>query len=208
VSLVNLLPPEIRQRQQTRKITFLVAAGGVALVLVILFVFVLATQALKGVNGDIEDQTAANAALQAQIAELQRFADLQNEAAAKQALLSTVFANELSFSGALIDVSRVIPADAYLTSLTVTVNPTTALTPTGASTGIIGTIAFTGVGASPESVATLLSRLESIRGWVNPFVSSVSHPEQSNTVDFSGTVDLTDDALTPRGRTGSAGGAP
>jgi Tfp pilus assembly protein PilN len=207
MSLVNLLPPEIRQRQQTRKVAFLIAAGGVALLLLIFFVYLLETQSLSGVNADVDDQTALNANLQVQIADLQRFADLQNEAAAKQALLSLVFADELSFSGALRDVSRVIPSDAYLTSLTITVTPTTtAVEPTGVSTGIIGTIAFSGTGATPDSVAALLTRLENVRGWVNPFVSTVTHPESGNIVEFAGTVDLTVDALTQRGRSAIAGG--
>lgn len=205
MSNVNLLPPDIRQRQQTRKVAFLIAAGGVALLLVVLFVYLLATQSLSGVNADIEDQAAANAALQGQIAELQRFADLQAEASAKQALLDSVFADELSFSGALLDVSRVIPSDAYLTSMTITVNPTILAPPTGVSAGIIGTIAFSGKGATPESVAALLTQLENVKGWVNPFVTTVTHPESGGIVEFAGTADLTLDALTQRGRDAIAG---
>jgi len=206
MSQVNLLPPDIRQRQQTRKVAFLIAAGGVALLLLILFVYLLETRSLAGVNDDIETQAAENAGLQGQIAELQKFADLQNAAAAKQALLSSVFADELSFSGALLDVSRVIPPDAFLTSLTITVNPVATVAPTGVSTGIIGTLAFSGTGASPDSVAALLTQLEKVKGWVNPFVTSVTHPEDGNVVDFAGTVDLTLDALTQRGRAAVAAG--
>ena len=207
MSQVNLLPPDIRQRQQTRKVAFLIAAAGVALLLLVLFVYLLETQSLKGVNEDIEAQTARNADLQAQITELQRFADLQDEAAAKQLLLSSVFANELSFSGAMLDVSRVIPSDAFLTSLTITLN--SAGTPTGETTAIVGTIAFSGEGASAETVATLLGRLENVKGWVNPFVSSVARPGLGDLVQFTGTVDLTVDALTQRGQEGAvAAGAP
>lgn len=207
MSNVNLLPPDIRQRQQTRKVAFLIAAGGVALLLVILFVYLLETRSLSGVNEDIEAQARRNADLQGQIAELQRFADLQNEAAEKQALLNSVFADELSFSGALLDVSRVIPSDAFLTSLTITVNPSSVTAPTGVSTGIIGTISFSGRGASPVSVATLLTRLENVKGWVNPFVTTVTRSSDANIVEFAGTVDLTPDALTQRGRDAVAGTA-
>jgi Tfp pilus assembly protein PilN len=202
VSQVNLLPPDIRQRQQTRRVAFLIAAAGVALLLLVLFVYLLQTQSLKGVNDDIEAQTAKNADLQAQITELQHFADLQDEAAAKQQLLSSVYANELSFSGAMQDVSSVIPSDAFLTSLTITLNP--AGIATGESTSILGTIAFSGEGASTETVATLLGRLENVKGWVNPFVSSVARPGAGDNVQFTGTVDLTVDALTQRGQEGAS----
>jgi Tfp pilus assembly protein PilN len=201
VSQVNLLPPDIRQRQQTRRVAFLIAAAGVALLLLVLFVYLLQTQSLNGVNDDIEAQTAKNADLQAQITELQHFADLQDEAAAKQQLLSSVFAYELSFSGAMQDVSSVIPSDAFLTSLTITLNP--AGIATGESTSIVGTIAFSGEGASTETVATLLGRLENVKGWVNPFVSSVARPGLGDNVQFTGTVDLTVDALTQRGKEGA-----
>ena len=48
---------------------------------------------------------------------MQQYATLQTEAESAQALLTTVYANELSFSGVLLDLSRVIPSDAALTSL-------------------------------------------------------------------------------------------
>lgn len=200
MSQVNLLPPEIRQRQQTRRVAFLIAAGGIALLLVILFVYLLESNSLSGVNDDIEAQNGINAGLQGQIADLQRFQDLQTEADAKKLLLSTVFADELSFSGALVDFSKVIPPDAYLTSLTITVNPV-GTAPEGEPTTIVGSIAFSGQGASADTVATLLTRLE-FDGWVNPFVTTVTRPGTGDIVQFTGTVDLTVDALTERGREG------
>lgn len=203
MSLVNLLPPDIRQRQQTRRVAFLIAAAGIGVLLLVVFVYLLEGQSLSSVRGDIEDQQAQNANLQTDIAALQKYADLQAEADAKQELLAAVFADELSFSGALVDVSRVIPSDAVLTSLTITVNPTAATTPTGTPGTILGTIAFTGEGANAESVATLLGRLENVRGWVNPFVTSVARPGLGDIVQFTGTVDITVDALTPRGREGA-----
>ncbi|HEY7399799.1 MAG TPA: hypothetical protein VH989_02755, partial [Actinomycetota bacterium] len=156
------------------------------------------------VRSDIEDQQGQNADLQTQIAALQKYADLQAEADAKQQLLAAVFADELSFSGAMVDVSRVIPSDAFLTSLTITVNPAATTATTGTPGAIVGTIAFAGEGANAESVAALLTRLENVRGWVNPFVTSVARPGLGDIVQFTGTVDLTVDALTPRGREGAA----
>jgi Tfp pilus assembly protein PilN len=202
MSLVNLLPPDIRQRQQTRRVAFLIAAAGIGVLLLVVFAYLLEVQSLSSVRGDIEDQQAQNANLQTSIAALQKYADLQTEADAKQQLLAAVFADELSFSGALVDVSRVIPSDAVLTSLTITVNPAASAT-TGVPGTILGTIAFTGEGANAESVAALLGRLENVRGWVNPFVTSVARPGLGDIVQFTGTVDLTVDALTPRGREGA-----
>jgi Tfp pilus assembly protein PilN len=207
VSQVNLLPPEIRQRQQTRRVTFLVIAGGAIALLLIVFVYLLQARSLASVNDQINAQQAINTGLNGQIADLQRFQDLQDQANAKKALLTTVFANEVSFSGALFDVSRVIPSDAYLTSLSITISPPAAPTLGQTPTGIIGSIAFAGQGLDADTVATLLTRLDGVKGWVNPYVTSVTKTGTGSVVTFTGTVDLTTASLTPRGagRTGGSG---
>jgi Tfp pilus assembly protein PilN len=203
VSQVNLLPPEIRQRQQTRRVTFAVLAGGAVVLLLIVFFYLLQSRQLANVNDQIDAQRGFNAGLNAQIADLQRFQDLQDQADAKKQLLSTVFANEVSVSGLLLDMSRVMPSDAYLTSLTITTTPAAAPAPGETPTGIVGSIAFAGQGLDADTVATLLTRLDGVKGWVNPFVTSVARPGTASVVTFTGTVDLTTDALTPRGRQGA-----
>jgi len=203
VSQVNLLPPEIRQRQQTRRVTFAVLAGGAIALLLIVFFYLLQARELANVNDQIDAQQRFNAGLNAQISDLQRFEVLQQQADAKKQLLSTVFANEVSLSGLLLDMSRVMPSDAYLTSLTITTTPAAAPAPGETPTGIVGSIAFSGQGLDADTVATLLTRLDGVKGWVNPFVTSVARPGTTSVVTFTGTVDLTTDALTPRGRQGA-----
>jgi len=205
VSQVNLLPPEIRERQRTRRVTLAVLSGGAIALLLIVFFYLLQARQLANVNDQIDAQRRFNEGLNAQIADLHRFQDLQNQATAKKDLLSTVFANEVSFSGALLDLSRVLPPDAYLTSFTITITPPAPSTPGETPSGIIGTIAFTGQGLDPDTVATLLTRLDGVKGWVNPFVTAVSKPGPSTVTTFTGTVDLTTDALTPRGAQGASG---
>ena len=205
MSQVNLLPPEIRERQQTRRVTFAVLAGGAIALLLIVFFYLLQSRQLANVNDQIDAQRRFNEGLNAQIADLQRFQDLQNQAAAKKDLLSAVFANEVSLSGALLDMSRVMPSDAYLTSFTVTITPPAPATPGETPSGIVGTISFAGQGLDPDTVATLLTRLDGVKGWVNPFVTSVNKPGPSTVSTFTGTVDLTSDALTTRGAQGASG---
>jgi Tfp pilus assembly protein PilN len=204
MSQVNLLPPEVLQDLKTRRTTLLVvAAGGVVMALIILF-YMLQVGALGDVQGDIEAQEASNATLSQEIADLQKFEDLQVEAQAKQDLLQAAFADEVSFSGMLMDLSRVIPPDAYLTTFTAQVTAAAAteapVVDTAAVTGFVGTLAADGQGSGVESVATWLTRLEQLRGWVNPWVSSVTAAEGTSGVSFSTGVDLTPEVLTDRGR--------
>ncbi len=120
MSQVNLLPPELLARQKTRRLTsMIVGAGAILLALLIAFWF-LQTQKLAGVNDDIAAQNAVNAELQQEIDSLAEAQALQAEAASKQQLLSEAYAGEVSFSQMLMDMSRVIPSDAYLASLDAT----------------------------------------------------------------------------------------
>jgi Tfp pilus assembly protein PilN len=214
MSQVNLLPPELLARQKTRRLTSLIILGGAAGVLLLLVFWFLQGQKLSDVNEQIAAQNATNAGLQAQIDDLSEFQALQQEATQKQALLAQAYAGEVSFSGLLMDMSRVIPSDAYLTSLTIVLADTStgtggAAPPTGAATtgSLIGTISTEGQAAGIESLANWLTRLESVQGWVNPWMASIIETAAgSRLYDFTSGVDLSSEALTARGQEGSTGG--
>lgn len=203
---VNLLPPEIRQRTQTRKLTFMVIGAGVVLLVLMAFFYVVTSANLSRVNEDIAAQETRNAQLNSEIAGLQEFAALQTEAQAKQALLTAAFANEVSFSGILLDLSRVIPSDAYLTTFAAQVTPpatttTPATTVPVSATPLIGTMTAAGEGSGADSLASWITRLESVKGWVNPWISTFSETTpDSDRFTFNSGADLTSDVLTDRAR--------
>jgi Tfp pilus assembly protein PilN len=201
VSQVNLLPPDILAAQRQRRLAGVVALAGVGVIGLILVFYVLQLGSLAGVNDDIEAAEQNNAGLQRDIENLQEFEDLSAEAQAQQQLLNEVFADEISFSGLLMDISRVIPSDAALTSLT-----TAAQEPTPASGGttlLVGRIDVAGIALDYESIASWLMRLERVRGWVNPWVTSIADPE-TGPITFTSGVDLTTAVVTERGQ--QAGG--
>ena len=115
---VNLLPPEILQRERTRRLTGLVALVGALVVLLILALWVVETLDLSNTSDQLAAQEATNATLQSQVQGLQRYAETQSELATKQALVAKVYKNEISWSGVLGDLSNVVPDNAYLQSLT------------------------------------------------------------------------------------------
>jgi Tfp pilus assembly protein PilN len=206
VSQVNLLPPEILQRQVLRRRTTMIAIlGGVVVLAVLLFYFVQTTR-LSGVEDDIAAQEATNASITAQIAGLQEFATLQATAQAKSNLLASAYANEISFSGLLMDMSRVIPSDAYLDTFAIATQApdqgAAAVTePSGTQLPVfVGTIQSGGKGLSVETLATYLTRLESVKGWVNPWMNALTKETDSNSYSFTAGVDLTDAVVTPRGK--------
>jgi Tfp pilus assembly protein PilN len=214
VSQVNLLPPELLARQKQRRLTNFIIGGGVVGLLLLLGFWFLQSQKLSDVNDQIAAQNAINAGLQAQITELSEYQALQEEAVQKEALLAQAYAGEVSFSGLLMDVSRVIPSDAYLTALNMLLTQTapgtdgTAAPTGGAAAGtLIGTISADGQAAGMESLASWLTRLESVEGWVNPWLTSIQETATgSRLFTFASGVDLSSDSMTARGEEGLSGG--
>lgn len=213
MSQVNLLPPEIRQRQAVRRTTTTVVAAGLGVLVLIGIFYLLQIQRLSSAQDELAAQQARNAALERQIQDLQRFAALQEELAAKEQLLAAVYENEVSWSGALLDVSRVIPDPSYLTNLTGQITATGATT-TGevpATTGgtpettLIGNMTFEGVADQTQTIADWLIRLEQIKGWVNAWVNTTQENVPSSGIyTFTNGLDLTQQAATARGQEAEA----
>ena len=205
MSQVNLLPPDILQAQHYRRLTSLVFLGGIVLIVLVFGFYLLQANKLSGVNDDIATQNANNASIQASVAEKQKFADLQAKAQAKQQLLSSAFAGEASFSALLMDFSRVIPSDAFVDSLALQIAEPTAATGgvapvEGTVAGLIGTITGSGTAESVDSLSVFLTRLEQVKGWVNPWIATVSQNTELDGYDYSLSVDLTDEVVTDRGK--------
>lgn len=205
MSQVNLLPPDILQAQRYRRVTSGVILAGIVLLVIVFGFYLLQGNKLSGVQDEIEAQDATNASIQAGIAEKQKFADLQAAAQAQQQLLDAAYAGEVSFSALLMDFSRVIPSDAYVDSLAVqieTAAPVDAATGEAATAGLIGTLTGGGQAVSIDTLSVFLTRLEQVKGWVNPWMSTVSRNDDVNGYDYSMSVDLTDEVLTERGKGG------
>lgn len=208
MSQVNLLPPELRQKQAVRRRTMLAAGAGAGVLALIVLFYFFQTMRLSSAQDELTAQEQTNGQLNAQIAELQPYAQLQATLAAKQGLVDVLYVNEVSWASVLLDVSRVIPDESYLTNLTgqitaptgtqVGAAPTTELVP-----DMIGNVSFSGVALETETIASWLTRLEDIQGWVNPWVNNAQETgELTRIYTFEGAVDLTVEATTDRGSGG------
>lgn len=207
MSQVNLLPPELRERQAIRRTTSLVVAAGLAALALIGIFYFFQVQRLSQVQSDLEAQQSRNAQLESEIASLREFAALQAELASKELLVAEIFVNEVSWSSALLDVSRVIPDTSYLTNLTGQITATIAgevvTEPTGGTpeTTLVGNMTFAGVANQTETIATWITRLEEVQGWVNAWVNSAQEDAPGSRIyTFSNGLDLTQEAVTERGQ--------
>jgi Tfp pilus assembly protein PilN len=181
-------------------LTFIVVAAGFGVIALIGLFYFTQTQGLADAQDDLAAQEERNAVLRTQIQELQAFADLQAELAAKQDLVASLFVNEVSWSSALLDVSRVIPDASFLTNLTGQVQTGTTTDPTVPVVGdLIGTITFQGVARETGTIATWLVKLEQVEGWVNAWVTNAQESAPfSRIYTFASGLDLTIEAATER----------
>jgi Tfp pilus assembly protein PilN len=203
VSQVNLLPPELLERQARKGRTRLVVVAGCAVLGVIALFYVLQIFRLSSAKSDLEAQQARNDQLSAQIASLQRYAALQQELKDKQGMLDGILANQYLWSTALNDLSRVIPDDAAISSFNGQITSTTGTpaggtitTVTGTNPDVVGQMNFSGTALDIRTVATWLNQLTSVKGWVDAQVGSITQ-QTGDIYTFDSTVQITRDALSP-----------
>lgn len=203
MSQVNLLPPEIRQKAKVRNQAILVAIAGAALVGFVIVLAVLQGVALRDVNSDLNAQVSYNASVTDQINDLQSFQDLATQLDTQQQIVDAAMAYEVSWSSALRDLQLVLPDYMSVATFTgsVTANTTTPpVIPTGGGPGIIGNIAVGGSSTGSLRLARWLSKLDEFKGWGNPWMASATRTVDSDVWVFSTTIDVFEDAATPRGQ--------
>ena len=201
MSQINLLPPDILQGQRYRRLTLTVLAAGALILALIIIFFLVQVGRLGSVDDDIEAKQTTNSQLQGQIDSLQKYDDLQVQAQQAQSQLDAAYAGEVSFSGMLMDLSRVIPSDAYLNTFSATITGPPPATGGTTTTPLIGTMTTGGEAIGFDSLSIWLTRLELVQGWVNPWMPSIAADTTvPNAYTFTTSVDLTQDVETPRGR--------
>lgn len=204
---INLLPPEIRERQRARRRTMAVVLVGIILLGALGAFYFLQVMRLGRAERDLAAQQQENARLQAEIAQLQRFDELVRELEATRELLDGLLADRVLWSGVLRDVSLVIPGRAWLTGLTGTIGDVAVTAPEAPEApveggALVGQVSFNGFAFEHPDVALWLSRLEDVRGFVNPWLSTSTKTVIGPTevVQFTSSVDLSEQALERRGQ--------
>jgi Tfp pilus assembly protein PilN len=203
---VNLLPTGVREKQKSRTVTAAVVAAGLGVVALLGFVYVLQNARLTSAQHKLEAQQTVNGKLQTQIAGLQEFATLKSQVAAGEALVQTLQSQEVLWSGVLRDVSMVIPNQAWLSSMTASINTASTASQvagsgSAAAIGPVATIQFQGYAFTHVVVAQWLTRVAQVNGWVNAWLtSSDKSATGTDQVQWTGTIDLTPDATSNGGK--------
>ena|ERR1041385_2547237 len=191
---VNLLPREVRTRRRVRRVTAAAVGAVGAVVVLLLVVFVLQSTRLHQVDGQLGAAQSLNSGLQSKVAQLQKYEDLKNNVAARQAIVDGLLHQQVLWSQVLTDMSTVMPDGVFLTSLTGSLQAATGTV--GTAGALVGNISLQGTALDYPDLTSLLRRLQGVDGWVNPWVSQATRSvlDDQRVVQFTATVDLSPDA--------------
>ena len=208
---IDLLPVSYVERRKERRSISLVILVGALLVLALIAWFFLLRSQISTAQDELAAVQAQNLQLEGQIAELQRFADLDAEVKAKKTALQTVFAGDLDWPAILTEIAMVSPGDVWLENLTSSAGSTEGAAPVPSETNAIrlskkaavGRISFTAHSAScMPGVAKWLIRLATVdefeAAWIGSAGEVDTRPGCEPPVDFSSTVELNEKALSRR----------
>ncbi len=206
---IDLLPPAYVQRKKERNALLLVAVAAIVVVLLLLgWWFWLGLQ-ISDANTDLARVQQTNEELDAQIQELQRFVELQNEVDAKRAALQTVMAGDVDWPGVLAEIAMVLPGEVWLTNLTASAGITEGFTavPTEESPIPIsdlepfGRIQFQGSSLTMPGVAKWMLRLEGVDSFFATYLQNATAEEATEgqqTFAFQTSIELSDEASSRR----------
>lgn len=216
VPRVNLLPQEIADAANFRKLQYKLGLAVAASLGVVGALFIVATGQVTSAQGDLDAATANTAALQQQVAELAEIPRVFGQVSAAEAQLTTAMGDEVRWSFYLTDLSLTIPDDVGMTTMSiqqvrtpVEPPPGTVVGP-GAESGAqsvlgnpgIATVTFEGQAASQDDVAAFLDSLAKQKTYLDPYFTNATVTDDADSgqevVTFSATTTVTDEAKSGR----------
>lgn len=206
---IDLLPVAyVQRRKERRNITLIVVAGMLVALFLVVWYFMLRGQ-ISNARDELATIQSRNQVLEGQIAELQRFAELDAEVKAKRTALQTVFAGDIDWPSVMTSIAMVTPGEVWLSGLQANGSAVAdaAAVPTGefalTQKTTVGRLAFTANSAScMPGVAKWLVRMASVEefdaAWIGSAAEADSRPGCEPPVIFDSTLELNEKALSHR----------
>lgn len=206
---IDLLPPVYEERRRQRRNIVSVFVAGLLILLLLLGWWLFLGMQINDAEDELVEVQSRNAALEAEIAELQRFAELAAEVEAKRTALQTVFAGDVDWPALLTEIAMVVPGEVWLTNLTASAGVTEGASPVGTETAAVridnrepfGRMSFTGTSLSMPGVARWMIRLETVREFFAVYLNNATASETeggATTVTFDNTLELSRRAASGR----------
>ncbi len=199
---VNLLPRELEEVVQARRVNRISGLGFALVVVVLSAVSVLQWQQVQQAEEDRDFAQDRVHAAQRELAALEEYRELRDHHAARQELLASAMEREISWARILNDLSLSFPSDASLLSMTADAQEEEAgegeIDP-GSRVGQINTTGYSLERLAPGIEAVLVD-FDGARGFFNSYLQTAASSEISDTevTNFNGTIDLDEEAYTHR----------
>jgi len=205
---VNLLPPEIHERQRLRQVqvglgvAVLAAIGGVAML------YMSGGGSVTTAQAGLATAQAKQVTLNHKIADLQFVSQAQSAVDSSEAALTQATSTEIHWSDYLADLATLLPTGVWVSqvSFSETVLPGSLATPDGAPASV-GTVQITGTALAPggfsnahNGVAAWLDSAVKEKGFADPWFgqSAERFIGTQKVAGFTSSLTLTSDALTKR----------
>lgn len=214
---VNLLPQEIADAENFRKLKYKLGGAVAIAVGVVGLLFVGATGQVSSAQEGLDVATANTVALQQQVTALAEVPKVYGQVAAAENQLTTAMGDEVRWSFYMTDLSLTIPNDVGLTSMSIKQVRTAAAPAAGTIAGPgaatagaqsvlgkpgIATVTFEGQAATQDDVAAFLDSLAKQKSYVDPYFTNASVSDDTDSgqkvVTFSATTTVTDKAKSGR----------
>jgi len=192
---INLLPPEAGQRAIRRHRMGILALAVVAYIALLGVGYFTWGGRVDNARRDLEAQMTIVQTLERQVVGLADFGELAARYEAKADLVRTALSADIDWGILLNDLARLLPPRLWVETFSGAVAP--AVVP-----GVLGQVAFSGVGFDFPDVSAWLRALESeqFAGITGSWVSTVSQGTigDDEVVTFTSTAVLTSAAVTNR----------
>jgi Tfp pilus assembly protein PilN len=172
---VNLLPPDQRGASKATAVSAVATSGGtgalavlgaLAIGVVAVAGYVLTTNTIKERQAQLDGLAAREQAAMAKVGDLKPYADFAQLASTRVATVKDLAGRRFDWENALRDLSRVIPSNVTLNSLSGTVSTDSGGTGGSSLRGAINVpaISITGCTRNQRDVAVLMARLRTVDG--------------------------------------------
>ncbi len=200
---VNLLPPRYRPARASgdRPGIGYAAIGGLAVLLLMVLLYVLASNGINDAKDKTAKATAEQQAAQTRIGQLQSFGDFAALKQAREAAVENVALSRFDYERLMREMALVLPHNTFLTQFTsapggaATTTATAGTTAPAAATGPL--VSISGCAPSHPGVATAIVRLRSLHGVQDVNLGSSTKAGAASACPVAFTASLTFTAAAP-----------
>ena len=205
---IDLLPASYQERRRERRNLGIVVIASMLVLLLIVGWWILLGSEVNSEKDRLAEAQRTNQDLQSEIAQLSRFAELQNEVTTKRQALITVMTGDVDWPAVMTEVAMVIPGEVWLTGMSASAGTTEGASPVGTETAPVrvsnqtpfGRISFQGKSLSMPGVAKWLVSLRNVKEFAAIWLNTATEGVTDNviTIDFDSTLELSEEAASRR----------